>query len=186
MTTARTELDPRFSDPGAVATEWDETRRVLEAAELFWITTVRADGRPHVTPLVAVWLDGAIHFCTGPAEQKAVNLGGNPNVILTTGCNRWDAGLDVVVEGVAVRQADRGMLERLAAAWATKWDGQWDFRVGDGCFRHPEGGAILVFSVAPAKILAFAKGTFGHTRHLFGPDPRGPGVTAARQACAGD
>lgn len=35
---------------------------------------MRADGRPHVTPLVAVWLDGAPHFSTGPAEQKAVNL----------------------------------------------------------------------------------------------------------------
>jgi len=50
-----TELDPRFSDPDAVASEWEETRRALEAAELFWISTVRADGRPHVTPLVAVW-----------------------------------------------------------------------------------------------------------------------------------
>ena len=32
-----TNIDPRFSDPGAVATPWDETRRVLETAELFWI-----------------------------------------------------------------------------------------------------------------------------------------------------
>ena len=39
------EIDKRFSDPGAVATGWDETRRVLETAELFWIATVRADGR---------------------------------------------------------------------------------------------------------------------------------------------
>ncbi len=60
-----TEIDTRFSDPTAVATGWDETRRALEAAEIFWISTVRADGRPHVTPLVAVWLDGAIHFSTG-------------------------------------------------------------------------------------------------------------------------
>lgn len=64
-----TELDRRSSDKHAVANGWDETRRVLEDAELFWITTVRVDGRPHVTPLVAVWLD----------------------------CNEWDHGLDVVV-----------------------------------------------------------------------------------------
>ena len=49
-----TELDTRFSDQDAVATDWKETRRALEDAELFWISTVRADGRPHVTPLVAV------------------------------------------------------------------------------------------------------------------------------------
>ena len=35
-----TQLDARFSDPNAVATTWDETRRVLEEAELFWISSV--------------------------------------------------------------------------------------------------------------------------------------------------
>jgi hypothetical protein len=29
------------------------------------------------------------------------------------------------------------------------------------------GGAALVFSVTPTKTLAFAKGTFSQTRHLF-------------------
>jgi hypothetical protein len=28
-------------------------------------------------------------------------------------------------------------------------------------------GAVLVFSVKPAKVLAFPKGTFGQTRHRF-------------------
>jgi general stress protein 26 len=176
MNTVTAELDPRFSQPGAVPTAWEETRRVLEQAQLFWISTVRADGRPHVTPLVAVWLDGAIHFSTGADEQKGVNLRSNPRVILTTGCNRWDGGLDVVVEGEAVRQTDHGTLERLAAAWAAKWDGQmWRFEVRDGCFHHPEGGAALVFSVTPDKVLAFAKGTFGATRHRFERDPQATG-----------
>jgi predicted pyridoxine 5'-phosphate oxidase superfamily flavin-nucleotide-binding protein len=57
MTQPVTELDARFSDRAAVATDWGQTRRALEDAELFWIATVRADGRPHVTPLFAVWLD---------------------------------------------------------------------------------------------------------------------------------
>jgi pyridoxine/pyridoxamine 5'-phosphate oxidase len=102
-----TELDTRSSDEDGVATDWEETRRALEEAELFWITTVRADGRPHVTPLVAVWLDDAIYFATGPDEQKAVNLRTNQNVILTTGCNEWERGLDVVVEGEAVQVTTR-------------------------------------------------------------------------------
>ena len=91
MRSPDTKLDTRFSDADAVATGWEETRRVLEQAELFWISTVRADGRPHVTPLVAVWLDDAIYFATGPGEQKAVNLRTNQHVILTTGCNQWEA-----------------------------------------------------------------------------------------------
>ena len=116
-------LDERFSDPDTQATPWETTRQVLEAAQLFWITTVRSDGRPHVTPLVAVWLDEALHFSTGLEEQKAVNLAGNPHVVLTTGCNHWDQGLDVVVEGEAQRVTARATLERLAAAWTAKWDG---------------------------------------------------------------
>jgi general stress protein 26 len=166
MTTPTTHLDPRFSDEGAAATEWQEAERALDSAQLSWITTVRADGRPHVTPLVAVWLDGAVHFTTGADEQKAVNLRSNPHVILTTGCNEWDRGLDVVVEGDAVRATDAATLQRLADAWRTKWDGQWKFEVGDGVFRH-EAGEALVFSVAPTKVLAFGKKPFTHTRHRF-------------------
>ena len=166
MSEPLTSIDARFSDAGAVATGWDETRRVLETAELFWVCTVRADGRPHVTPLVAVWLDGALHFCTGATEQKAINLQSNPHVILTTGCNQWDRGLDIVVEGDAVQVTDDAVLERLAETWATKWDGRWQYEARSGGFHHGKGSA-LVFSVVPTKILAFAKGTFSHTRHQF-------------------
>src|SRR5690348_18423236 len=101
MSEPRTHLDQRFSEPDASAITWDETRAQIEQAELFWITTVRADGRPHVTPLVAVWHAGALHFCTGAQEQKALNLELNPQVALTTGCNDWRDGLDVVEIGRA-------------------------------------------------------------------------------------
>ena len=170
MSTPVTRLDPRYSDPHAVAAGWDETRRALEDAELFWISTVRADGRPHVTPLVAVWMDGAIHFHTGAGEQKFANLRANPHVVLTTGCNRWDQGLDVVVEGDAVQVTDAGMLKRLAEAWAAKWDGRWRLAVGDGGFRNPGMNDFpsVVFAVQPTKIYAHAKGDpFGATTHRF-------------------
>ena len=40
--------------------------------------------------------------------------------------------------------------------------------VHEGGFRHEANAdAILVFSVRPTKVLAFAKGTFGQTRHRF-------------------
>jgi len=160
-------LDTRFSDPGAPATGWEQTRSALEAAELFWITTVRADGRPHVTPLVAVWLDDAIHFCTGPSEQKAINISGNPHVALTTGSDSWDSGLDIVVEGEAVRVTKDQTLERLARAWAGKWDGRWLFVPRDGAFHHKGGGEAWVYSVRPTKVLAFGKHPFSHTSYRF-------------------
>ena len=127
-----TELDERFSEPGATATDWDTVRDALVSAELFWIATVRRDGRPHVTPLVAVWFDEALYFCTGPAEQKAVNLRDNQHVVLSTGCNGWEAGLDVIVEGTARRVTDESTLVRLSEAWRSKWDGRWHFEVDRG------------------------------------------------------
>jgi hypothetical protein len=72
-----------------------------------------------------------------------------------------------VVEGEAVRVADDGVLERLAEAWATKWDGRWHFEAHGGVFHHADGGEALVFSVTPTKVLAFAKGNFSLTRHRF-------------------
>lgn len=167
-----TKLDTRYSEPDGVVMSWEQTRRVLETAELFWLSTVRADGRPHVTPVMAVWHDGALHFSAAATEQKAVNLRGNLHVILTTGCNHWKEGLDVVVEGNAVRITDQGSLERLASVWATTWDGRWKYLVRDGCFYHYDehevlAESIFVFSVKPTKIFAFAKGRFSHTRHRF-------------------
>ena len=169
-----TELDDRFSDPGAEPTPWGETERVLREAQLFWIATVRRDGRPHVTPLVAIWLDGALHFSTGPGEQKALNLGANPRVALTTGCNGWQGGLDVVVEGEAERVTDGGRLAELARAWGEKWDGSWKFEPDAEGFRHGGGEGIAhVFAVRPAKVLAFGKGSFSHTHHRFPRDAGG-------------
>ncbi len=164
-----TTLDERYSDPAAVAAEWEETREVLAAAELFWISTVRADGRPHVTPVVAAWAEGAIWFCTGAGERKFANLSANPHVVLTTGCNRWDQGLDVVVEGDAVRVTDEAVLSRVAAVFTAKWDGRWQFTVRDGSFHGSGGtGEAMVFSVTPVKVFAHAKGDpFGATAHRF-------------------
>ncbi|HEY2281135.1 MAG TPA: pyridoxamine 5'-phosphate oxidase family protein [Streptosporangiaceae bacterium] len=168
MTTPQTSLDERFSAPEATATSWEETRTVLETAELTWLTTVRADGRPHQTPLVTVWQDSALHFCTGAGEQKAVNLRHNSRVLLTVADRRWDEGLDVVVEGDAVQVRDEATLRGLAQAWAARWDGRWNFEVRDGSFFHRgEAFPVLVYAVAPAKVLAFGQGTFTHTTHRF-------------------
>jgi hypothetical protein len=72
---------------------------VLAESEMFWLSTVRGDGRPHVTPLPAIWLDGTLYFCTGPQEQKTRNLESSSRCVLAAGGNQFRSGLDVVVEG---------------------------------------------------------------------------------------
>jgi general stress protein 26 len=160
------EIDSRFSDPDAAPTPWSDAVRVLEDAELYWLTTVRADGRPHVTPLIGVVEEGALHFCTGLREQKARNLEHRAHVALTTGNNTWARGLDIVVEGTAVRVADRDSLQRLADAYEEKYGSAWHFDVGDGVFGAGE-HAAAVFRIEPHKVLAFAKEPHAQTTYRF-------------------
>jgi nitroimidazol reductase NimA-like FMN-containing flavoprotein (pyridoxamine 5'-phosphate oxidase superfamily) len=160
-------IDSRFSSPEAGPTPWPEVQGALERAELYWLTTVRADGRPHVTPLIGVVEDGVAHFCTGLDEQKARNLEHNSRLALTTGRNDWARGLDVVVEGTAVRVTDRDALQRLADAYEAKYGSVWHFDVGDGVFESDEGGSAAVFRIEPAKVMAFAKDPHAQTTFRF-------------------
>lgn len=163
-----TRLDERFSSPGASATPWAEAVRLLRTAGVAWLTTVRADGRPHVTPLIAVWRDEALHFCTGVDEQKRRNLDAHPDVVLTTGCNRADEGVDVVVEARAERITDDATLRELATAWAEDHGDHWRFDVRDGSFWNEVGGEAHVFRAAPRRAFGFGKGEpFSQTRWSF-------------------
>ncbi len=160
------ELHPGFSSPGATARPWSEVDRALTEAQIFWLSTVRRDGRPHVTPLPAVWVDGSLHFCTGSAEQKAVNLAHEPRCVLTTGTPHQHEGLDVMVEGTAVRVTEQQRLERLAGLWKTRLG--WNFQASNGGFEGEADNVALVFAVAPDKILAFGKGEpYSQTRFRF-------------------
>jgi general stress protein 26 len=158
------DIDRRFSNPGVDATPWSEALDVLEQAELYWLTTVRTDGRPHVTPLIGVVEDAAVHFCTGLREQKARNLERNSQVALTTGNNSWAQGLDVVIEGAAIRITDGEALQRLADAYEAKYGSEWHFDVADGMFVAGE-NAAAVFRIEPAKVLAFAKEPHAQTTY---------------------
>src|ERR1700742_1197549 len=130
-------LDTRFSGADEPA-GWRQVNEVMTAAELYWLTTVRADGRPHTTPLIGAWIDGAFVFCTGPEEQKARNLAHCAAVTVTTGVNTWNSGLDVVAEGFAERVTGREILDSLANEIREKYSGEWDFTPHDNGFGHTD------------------------------------------------
>ena len=181
------DLDTRFSSPGAAAIPWAEAEPQLREAGVFWLSTVRPEGRPHVAPLIGVWLDGAFYFCTGEEEQKAKNLARNPQVTITTGSNALTDGLDIVVEGETVVVTDDARLRRVADAYVAKYGEGWRFAVRDGAFYH-EGGApdrtsgwdpdevtreedaarVPVFEVIPSTAFGFGRGElFSQTRWRF-------------------
>ena len=158
-----------FSSDGATPTAWAKARSELQSAQVFWLSTVRPDGRPHVTPLLGIWLDGALYFCTGASERKAKNLARNPHCVLTTGRNELH-GLDLVVEGDAVEVTGEAERDAVADTYESKYgphftdpSGTW-FGLGDDIRR----GDALVYRVAPATAFGFAKGKpFSQTRWTF-------------------
>ena len=164
----QTELDARYGEPEVDPVGWPAARALVEQAELYWIHTVRSDGRPHVTPLIGVWVDDAWWFTTGAEEQKAKNLRQNAHIAATTGTNTLHSGTDVVLEGQAVRETDPVVLQRVADAYFAKYGEEWHFGVGDGVFTDAAGtGEALVFRVAPSTAYAFGKEPYSHTRYTF-------------------
>lgn len=159
-----------FSSPGVSATPWARGREQLASAQVYWLSTVRPNSRPHVTPLLGVWNGGGLYFCTGSSERKAKNLTHNANCILTTGRNDLDDGLDVVVEGEASPVTDEAELHRVAGAFESKYgslftapEGAW-FGLGDAI---RTGGAIL-YRVVPSTVFGFGRGTrYSQTRWRF-------------------
>jgi nitroimidazol reductase NimA-like FMN-containing flavoprotein (pyridoxamine 5'-phosphate oxidase superfamily) len=160
-----------FSEPGAEPVPWQAGLEQVLGADTFWLSTVRPDGRPHVTPLIAVWHDDALWFATGPEERKAENLAGNPACVLTAGRSELsDGGLDVMLEGAAEQVTDEAELQPVAEAYGRKYGTtMWDFVVRDGGFEHRSiAGRVLVFRVRPARGLGFRKGdAFSQTTWRF-------------------
>src|SRR4051795_7668833 len=62
-----------------------------------WLATIDADGRPHVTAVGALWVDGAFWFETGEHTRKGRNVARDPRCTLSVATHEFD----LVVEGEA-------------------------------------------------------------------------------------
>lgn len=147
---------------------WAEARKGLAAGDQYWLATVRPDGRPHAVPVLAVWVDGALHFAAGAATRKARNLTANPHCVITTS----SLGLDLVVEGSVTRVREDLRLQEVADAYATKYS--WHPTASDGALQDTEGAPTAgppphnVYEVVPTVAFAFpAETAITPTRWLF-------------------
>jgi PPOX class probable F420-dependent enzyme len=89
-----------------------------------WLATIDPDGRPHVTGIGALWVDGAFWFETGERTRKGRNLARDPRCTLSVAT----AEFDLVVEGAATKVTDAATVRELAARWAA---GGWPAQVDD-------------------------------------------------------
>jgi PPOX class probable F420-dependent enzyme len=92
---------------------WEQAEDQLRAARNYWLTTTRADGRPHAMPIWGVWVGGALWFGTGLESVKGRNLLRDPRAVV-----HLESGDDVVIlDGTAERAEDPAAY----AAYATKY-----------------------------------------------------------------
>ena len=157
---------------GATPTPWAEALTRLENPQgeiTHWLATVRPDGRPHVVPVGAVWVDGAMYFTTGQGTQKEKNVAHNPHCVISFA----NQGFDLMVEGEAARVTDDETLARLAERYNAHG---WPATVGEGAldapFSAPTTGPAPynVYKVTPAIVfgLGTTEGTWEHpTRWRF-------------------
>jgi PPOX class probable F420-dependent enzyme len=87
-----------------------------------WLTTLDADGGPHVTAIGALWTDGAFWFETGERTRKGRNLARDPRCVLALATREFD----LTVTGTAERVRDRDTVAALAERWSAEG---WPARV---------------------------------------------------------
>jgi nitroimidazol reductase NimA-like FMN-containing flavoprotein (pyridoxamine 5'-phosphate oxidase superfamily) len=111
---------------------WSYAIERLEQSENYWLATVRPDGRPHVTPVWGVWVDGALYFDGIPTSHWARNLALNPALAV-----HLESGTQVLILEGAVEdlETDPDLGRRVMDAWETKYRGEPPQPATRGIFR---------------------------------------------------
>ncbi len=112
----------------------------LEREQNIWLSTVRADGRPHLIPIWFVWHGDRIWICTPSGTQKLMNIQHNPRVALAL----EDGSSPVIIEGRAVPHSDLATREKLNPAFMQKFE--WDIV-------HDQDEDWVLIEIIPAKVL---------------------------------
>jgi len=81
----------------------------------FWLTTLDADGSPHVTSVGALWHAGSFWFQTGKRTRKAQNVARDARCAMSVATRAFD----VTAAGEARRVTDPKLLAQIAALWAS-------------------------------------------------------------------
>ena len=110
--------------------DWDDVTAQLDQGEFFsldnhpsrystWLTTINADGSPHVTAVGAVWEDGTFWFQTADRTRKAKNIVRDARCAISLTLDDFD----VVLEGTAHKVTEPDVVARIARVYATR--GGW-------------------------------------------------------------
>jgi nitroimidazol reductase NimA-like FMN-containing flavoprotein (pyridoxamine 5'-phosphate oxidase superfamily) len=116
---------------------------------------VRDDGRPHVMPIIGMWMDGAFYFISGERTRKARNLAREPRCVVVTGSTTLPS-LDLIVEGDAAMVTDDAALRSVTEAYRTRME--WPLEVRDGRVEGPNAPTAgpppyAVWRITPSSVI---------------------------------
>src|SRR5215467_9017038 len=66
------------AEPGTEPLSWEEVRQRFDAERWYWGATAGRDGRPHIRPVLAVWMNDKVYSTTSPDARKGRNLQARP------------------------------------------------------------------------------------------------------------
>jgi nitroimidazol reductase NimA-like FMN-containing flavoprotein (pyridoxamine 5'-phosphate oxidase superfamily) len=160
----------KLSSPAGVplaALTWTDVRARLTDSKDYLLATSGNGGRVHMVPVLGVWLEGSVCFCTRPQTRKSRNLADNDNCAITIPGH----DVDLVVEGTAHLIRDTASLQRIADLYPKKYP-CWHPFVSHGEFHDPSDTSLTdpqhVFAITPTVVFAFGKENgFTATRWRF-------------------
>lgn len=154
------------TDDGLLPWSWAETH--LRDSLVYWISTVRPDGRPHAVPTWAVWVDAALWFEGGTGTRHARNLAENPNAVASI---QVDDDAALIVEGIVELRRDPGaaLERRLLDGFGKYLATRFEYRADPANWSLERGGGLWM--LRPSLALGWTRFPDDATRWRFVPEP---------------
>jgi hypothetical protein len=129
---------------------WEHVTGVIKDALNYWIATTSSDGRPHVRPVWAAWMEGILYFDGHPATGWGRNIARDPRISVQV-----EVGDDaVILEGTVqdIAHTDPEVAERLAEEFNRKYLEKYGYDYTKEVKQWQDRG---LFSMMPSKVLAW-------------------------------
>ena len=138
---------------------WDWVATQLTESKHYWVCSVRPNGRPHVVPRWAVFVDGKIYYDGSPETRHSRNIEINPHITVNLESGAEAIILEGTTEAAGKPSAELG--KKLSEAYKKKYK---DMGYAPAPNSWDEGG-LYVFT--PRQCIAWSKFTEDPTKFIF-------------------
>ena len=139
--------------------DWDWVAAQLTESRHYWLSSVRPNGKPHIVPRWAVYVDGKIYYDGSPETRHARNIETNPNI-----CVNLESGSEVIMLEGTSRAADKPspeLAKRLSTEYKRKYK-ELEYAPEPDSW---DGGGLFVF--IPRHCIAWTKFNENPTKFVF-------------------